>query len=980
MKIYNLLYFIIALSSNLIFGQQEVYHHFSRNDQLPDATFYDIIEDDHFNIWLAADSGLYKYNGKQFILYTHPDQHGDAVFNLTLDHKGRLWFNNIYGQFFYVENEQMTLFYDAHDLVKGQLVPFTINDDSVMLYTWYSGTYRVSLTDKTVVKKKQDLVLSMRRNGQNIWHLDIPNDKSGANRHKIVKDIKGKSTVITQFYENGIVAPQLFIVDDRVLLLYKLGGINKLFAIYDNGSMKAVSLPKNLEQISIYNIVSQEDQKWLCTSDGAWLFQLNDTKLEIQKHTLESQSVTNVINDFNSNIWATTLDNGIFVIPNKDIKRLYLPGEKQKINAVCQLDDGRFVIGTNDGVLYIYDSDLQISRTIKLNNRGAVNYLYFDSQTSSLLVSTTNNSSYKLDVRTFQLIRYDNILNSAKSILRVNDSQIFYGSFKEALLYDNSLERSQAVLIRKQRVKGAMLLSGDRLLISFVDGVYVYHVRQKVLKEIKHEGESVFATSIGIHENDIWLGTKGASFLLLNREDDKLRFRESITISDFNTLKENSSSFVKLQSDENDLWMLNCGVLTLYEPIKRTTQQVNGQLGINDLITDFIIGDEVLTAFSSRSIYQIPKDVLKSNFKTAPITITEVTVNETPRSLRALSKLDHDENNINFTFNSNGFKASEYVEYQYQINNEEGSWRRVPYGTTQLQFASLSPGDYSFKLRGKNNRSTGYKYLKPVRFTILPPFWQSYWFYALIVLLIIVLTYLIFKRQQEKKNKKRIQEMDKLLMEKKIASLKLENIRSQMNPHFVFNSLNSIQDFIVSNERELASDYLVKFSRLIRKYLDYSQQDEITLGQEIAALKLYLELEKMRFDDELDYSIKIDDTLNIEHIMIPSLLVQPYVENALKHGLMHKPNNRKLMIDCGVIENKKILSIKIEDNGIGRQQSALLNRNRGRSHTSFSTAVNNERASLYKEQFNKPVDIVIEDLVNDGQASGTRVTITLPLN
>jgi LytS/YehU family sensor histidine kinase len=218
-------------------------------------------------------------------------------------------------------------------------------------------------------------------------------------------------------------------------------------------------------------------------------------------------------------------------------------------------------------------------------------------------------------------------------------------------------------------------------------------------------------------------------------------------------------------------------------------------------------------------------------------------------------------------------------------------------------------------------------------------------------------------------------------MEKRLASLKLENIRSQMNPHFVFNSLNSIQDFILSNERDLASSYLVKFSRLIRMYLEYSQQHEISLNQEIHALKLYLDLEKMRFDDELEYTITMDSALDADLFKVPSLFVQPYVENALKHGLLHKKKNRQLSIKCTLLKNEHLVEIIVEDNGIGRLKSAVLNKMRKGTHRSFATAVNDQRVQLFKERFNKQVNITIKDLHNaGGEATGTRVILIFPLN
>jgi LytS/YehU family sensor histidine kinase len=213
------------------------------------------------------------------------------------------------------------------------------------------------------------------------------------------------------------------------------------------------------------------------------------------------------------------------------------------------------------------------------------------------------------------------------------------------------------------------------------------------------------------------------------------------------------------------------------------------------------------------------------------------------------------------------------------------------------------------------------------------------------------------------------------MTEKTMAGLKLENFRSQMNPHFIFNALNSIQDYIISNEKELASKYLVKFSRLIRMYLDHSQQNMISLKQEITALNFYLELEKVRFDDALYYEININESVNPNQIKIPSLFIQPYVENAIKHGLLHKQGDKKLIIDFNIESN--FLKITIEDNGVGRARAQEINK---ASHKSFSTKANQERIKLYKNKLNLDITVITEDLKDaNNKAIGTRVIIYIPI-
>jgi LytS/YehU family sensor histidine kinase len=200
-----------------------------------------------------------------------------------------------------------------------------------------------------------------------------------------------------------------------------------------------------------------------------------------------------------------------------------------------------------------------------------------------------------------------------------------------------------------------------------------------------------------------------------------------------------------------------------------------------------------------------------------------------------------------------------------------------------------------------------------------------------------------------------------------------------MNPHFIFNALNSIQDYIVLNERKLASSFLVKFSRLIRIYLEQGQQNEIYLNQEIEALRLYLELEKVRFEEKLTYEIIIDDELDLTTIKIPSLLIQPYIENALKHGLLHKKSDRSLSVRFS-LKSSKVLECIIEDNGVGRSVSHDINLSR-KEHRSFATQATEKRVELINEvkSNNDKIQIKIDDLFSATmKPNGTRVNILIP--
>lgn len=209
----------------------------------------------------------------------------------------------------------------------------------------------------------------------------------------------------------------------------------------------------------------------------------------------------------------------------------------------------------------------------------------------------------------------------------------------------------------------------------------------------------------------------------------------------------------------------------------------------------------------------------------------------------------------------------------------------------------------------------------------------------------------------------------------KMAESKFMNLRLQMNPHFLFNSLSSIQHLIVSNQTTKAYKYLTIFSNFLRSLLNYAEKNFIPLDEEIKILNMYVELESLRFDKSFQYEITVDDNLSNDEVFVPSLIIQPFAENAIWHGLLHKEGEKKLTVRFSG-DADEVLQCIIEDNGIGREKAAAIKNNNisNRVHESKGVAIVRERLSLLQQKTGKPASIEFEDI----SPSGTRVTIFIP--
>lgn len=331
------------------------------------------------------------------------------------------------------------------------------------------------------------------------------------------------------------------------------------------------------------------------------------------------------------------------------------------------------------------------------------------------------------------------------------------------------------------------------------------------------------------------------------------------------------------------------------------------------------------------------------------------------------------QNSITISFRSIRFSRGR-VRYCYKLEGLDDDWT-LNNMTTTARYTNLSPGFYTFKVKALNTAGTFSDHITILRIYIKPAFWQTWWFKVLCGIAILVaifsfMRYRIVRVQREAKRRAEFQQQ--------ISQLEMKALRAQMNPHFIFNALNSIQIFMMKNQSEQALAYLGRFARLIRDVLDHSQLNTLPLSKELKMLENYMELEKLRFADQFSYDITISQELEVDFIEIPSMILQPFVENAIWHGLLHKKEQGTLHI---VFEQKgDRLLCTIQDDGIGRDRSAAIKQQNGQTHHSRGLQITRDRLSLYNSRFNMDASFEIVDLkTQEGTSLGTQVNIWIPL-
>lgn len=342
------------------------------------------------------------------------------------------------------------------------------------------------------------------------------------------------------------------------------------------------------------------------------------------------------------------------------------------------------------------------------------------------------------------------------------------------------------------------------------------------------------------------------------------------------------------------------------------------------------------------------------------------------RSLR----LKRNQNFFSIGFSAKAFTMAKEVRFRYRLN-EFDDWKEVT-GRRFATYTNVPGGDYLFQLQAANNEGLWNNKVLEFSIHVATAFWNTWWFRLATILAVGFAGYSYYRYRIDQLRKKEKLKSD---YEKKLANVEMSALLAQMNPHFLFNSLNSIDSYIIRNESRKASEYLNNFARLMRLILQNSRSNYISLKDELEALDLYLQMESIRFKNKFDYSIHIDETIDTTSIVIPPMLIQPYVENAIWHGLMHKVNGQDGKVELNLTKQDCRLLCVIVDNGIGRKKAAEIKAQKHNNHKrSMGMQITEDRIEIINKLYNINASVRIYDVENvNGEAEGTKVELTIPV-
>jgi Histidine kinase/Two component regulator propeller len=954
-----ILFTVLSWLSN---AQNLSYRSIDKARGLPTNTIYDLLQDRQGFIWLGTDKGLFRYDGITFKPFFGAGQENDkSISNLLEDVSGRIWGQNFSGQYFHNQGDSLIL--SSEITPTGTFYPAVLVDKKNMICLG-NNTFRIVDLQNSKVK---EVHYSPAFGGAgNFTPYSFAHKGFAYFINNYSKQILGVNLSGKQIFIN---TPKDFntfytgIVKERFFFIPKVDATEIRLRNQDGSYSKIQLGRKNF----IQNVKVIDDRfLGIFTSAGFYLidFALGE---KLVSPMFIDKNVSSLIKDKEGNFWVSTINNGLMFIPSLSMKII----EPQKGFTRLQAIDSQNVMlyGTIQNEVAKLDFTQQKTTTIyKGTTNAEVLSLYHDVPSNSYLFSSdkfygiqNNQPRFAIPISVKDLEPLDNqkVAYAATGLAGFVDlvKQDTISKFK------NSSGRCRAIAIDKLN---------KIIYLATSKGFLMYKSTGESI-EIKDKNTSFSFIDLGIIEQE-----KASPFIVAASTGEGIFIFQNNKIILHLTEKDGleSNGVYRIKTYKNHVWWLTEKALQSYDLTTKTIKTFTKTDGLpdTDLKDIAFLNDKVYVATLAGLVY-FPENLSDKDSHVPSIISTAFFSNKQEKKLTESATFSYDQNNIDLHFSVISYRSLESLKVFYKINNQE--WIALENNTRILSLPSLSPDNYVVKLKAVNaDGQTSEETI--INFTIKKPFWATYWFIGLGLLLFGLGVYTLYQNRIARLAKETKLYSEKLVLEQDLQKSLLTSIKSQMNPHFIFNALNTIQSYIYLNDKQNASSYLVKFSELTRMILDMSNNEFITLKDEIKTVKLYLELEKMRFEDTLVYTLAIDLQLSQEYTLLPSMLIQPYIENALKHGLMHKKNDRTLLIDFSL--NESCLQVVIDDNGVGRKKSNEINQQRANRYQSFATKANQKRLELLNVGHHEQIGIDIIDKIDaDNQAIGTKVVLQIPI-
>ena len=674
-------------------------------------------------------------------------------------------------------------------------------------------------------------------------------------------------------------------------------------------------------------------------------------------------------------MWFSTLGDGLIFVPSLKIQKINIDNPlktRNKYTKIALAENGHLFLGTMTGEIYELDKSFKIARIFSTGKNKEIEHLVVtpnqvltsDGRFNRLGVKQPYEIFYYKDFAEDKLGNYlFGSFNMAGLTSKGQSPTVNAGEYFENKPIEFSRELNKNVIVLRNKRSRAVHYhdQNDMYYVGSSDGLFVYGKNNFETEIRTKKGETIIASSIKTDQfENIWVGSL---------QNGVFKIKNNKVIGKFNVNSGLSSDNVKkIYVDGSGIWIINDKGLDFINPENNAISRMSRYSGLQGLdFYDITSDSNHLWLITNEGILSVEKSTFRIPVK-PDFHIKSAKVNE--KKIMQNDALKHQDNNIIFELQTIHYRSLGNYYYEYRLLGLSDTWKSQTSNITEVNYLALDPGTYTFEARVRIGDMVSA--VQQFQFSIKKAFWMTTWFLALVVFSLFVLIYFIFQwRLGIVRRRQQLREQ--------LALSQITALRTQMNPHFMFNILNAFQGLIYSNQKTKANEYLGVFSDLMRKTLDISDKREISIYEELEAIDLYISLEKARFaEDDFEYQLNTNDIEELKKHAIPSLILQPFIENAIKHGLLHKQGKKVLKLTISK-EKNKYWRFEIEDNGIGREQSYSLNKNL-KKHNSFATKAIDSRINLINRLNKMQIRIEVVDLLDENKtALGTRVILKIPI-
>lgn len=942
MRYLSLLLCILLLCARPSRSQDYSYVQYTEKDGLPSSILYDICQDKEGFIWIATENGVTRYDGTNFRTFTTRDGLPDnAVLRIFCARDGRIWVSPFMHYPYYFD--------------KGRFHPIDLPEkqrDSL-----YSVIYFANLENYLVMgNHTTNFLLLSNNNRLTSFEKEYPNLPPDA----IVSEIK--DTLITALKGDSVFRKR----GDRFVFDTLRNKTQSITGMGTDGRLTLISL--RIEG-KVYPRGYVDPNFFYGTdNNGVTFFNGNTGKFAFR---IDAKRPSNALIDREGAVWITTLGNGLLRYPSLAFTHNNFNKEFPEILSLEKYN-GTLVAG--DGYSNLFSqADGKVFR----------NYKRF------LALSSNTPAQASGQNRIYKMLNYQGSLYACTDAFLVKTDPQGRETFRNIFpLKDISIQ-------------------GNELMLSAGPGVYLMRADDLSMQDTLWRER---ATTGIIYGGDYYIGTTGGLIRISKAT------RQMTRMDKLNPALAKRITALRVASD-GSLWIATSGAGLFQYHNGQIVRQINSYNGLSsDICISLFADDSIIWAGTNRGLNRIyyendnfritqftTADGLSSNIVNAIYADSSKVYVAGPEGINAFSKkytqeksicilhllqvsagdstlrqdsvyhFRHDVMNLRFEFVAISFKSAGDIVYYYQMEGLDRRW----YSTTNtfLNYATLPPGSYTLRIKAINKFGLESE-VRSVSIIISPPWWKTWWFITLAVLATGTLVYLYYRRRiriikEEEANERQLQQQ--------FASLEQQALQAQMNPHFIFNCLNSIQSFVIRHDVEGASRYLSGFASLIRQTLDNSSEEMIAVSSEIRYIETFLLLEKTRLENKFDYRVTVNGLADPHAVMIPAMLVQPYVENAIRHGIQHLTGRRGMVtVDFnGSAEGDLVCTVT--DNGVGRKRAAELKSKQHIEYMSKGTAITAKRMEVLNNQYNTNIRVETTDMPEqDGEPGGTAVVIVFP--